>query len=307
MGEKRGLGLTKQKQKTKIKENEDEDNSSTIQKQSANMGSLSKTLGQLTAKSLESESSQIIRTIASNKVPNSLSQRLDTTLKDSHDMKVFGLGTLSSMSSVDRYTRFTHSLYGVYSTLEEELEKSSSSSPAIESFWKNHESILKRSEKLRLDLEDVGCDFGEYTPATMDYISTIRSAGEKDREDNGGRLLGHAYTRYLADLMGGQVLGTPTRLALGLKEGTPRQYSFTYGDGMDRKMYVEKIYKDLNDSGDLICPMKSDKLETVVSEARTAFKCNIQVYSEEPIWIASTVGLKNIAFGYLWPKKNQPS
>ena len=180
--------------------------------------------------------------------------------------------------------------------------KSCSSSPAIQSFWKNHKTILKRSEKLRLDLEDVGCHFGDYTPATLDYISTIRSAGEKDRNDNGGRLLGHAYTRYLADLMGGQVLGTPTRLALGLNEGTPRQYVFTYEEGMDRKMYVESIYKDLNDSGDLICPMKSDKLETIVAEARTAFKCNIKVYSEEPIWVSSAVGLKNIVLGYLWSK-----
>ena len=123
------------------------------------MGSLSKRMGQVAARSLESESSQILRTIASNKIPNSLSQRLDTTLKDSHDVKVFGLGTL-------------------------------------------------------------------------------------------------------ADLMGGQVLGTPTRLALGLNEGRPRQ------------------------------------IRSIISEARTAFKCNINVYSEEPMWIESALGLKNIALGY---------
>lgn len=262
------------------------------------MGSLSKRMGQVAARSLESESSQILRTIASNKIPNSLSHRLDKTLKDSHDMKVFGLGTLSSMSSIERYGKFTNAMYGVYVTMEEELDKSSLSSSAIQHFWSQHGDILKRSKKLRCDLEDVGYEFGAYSSATKEYISTIRLAGEKDREDSGGRLLGHAYTRYLADLMGGQVLGTPTRLALGLKEGTPRQYSFTYDEGMDRKMYVEKIYKDLNDSGDMICPMKSDKLESIVSEARTAFKCNIDVYSEEPMWVESALGLKNIALGY---------
>jgi len=255
-------------------------------------------MGQLAAKSLESESSQILRTIASNKVPNSLSQRLDTTLKDSHNMKVFGLGTLSSMSSIERYSKFTNAMYGVYSTMEDELDKSSLSSPAIQTFWSQHGDILRRSEKLRLDLEEVGYGSNGYSSATKQYISTIRLAGIEDRKDSGGRLLGHAYTRYLADLMGGQVLGTPTRLALGLKEGTPRQYSFHYENDMDRKMYVEKIYKDLNDSGDMVCPLKSDELESIISEARTAFKCNIDVYSEEPMWIESALGLKNIAVGY---------
>ena len=55
---------------------------------------------------------------------------------------------------------------------------------------------------------------------------------------------------------------------------------------------------DLNDSGDMICPIKSDKLESIISEARTAFKCNINVYSEQPMWIESALGLKNIALGY---------
>jgi len=263
------------------------------------MGSLSKRLGQMTARSLESESSQIIRTIAANKIPNSLAQRLDTTLQDSHDMKIFGLGTLSSMSSLERYAKFTNSMYGVYSTMEDELDESSLLSPAIQSFWYKHRDILKRSEKLQLDLSDVDYEFNGYSSATSYYMQAIRLAGEKDRQDNGGRLLGHAYTRYLADLMGGQVLGAPTRLALGLAEGTPRQYAFEYEKGSNRRLYVEKIYKDLNDSGDIICPAKSDDLEMIVSEARTAFKHNIDVYSEEPIWIESAVGLKNIIGGYI--------
>jgi len=263
------------------------------------MGSFAKRLGQMAAKSLESESSQIVRTVRSNKIPNSLSQRLDTTLKDSHDMKVFGLGTLSSMSSVERYTKFTNAMHGVYSTMEDELDESCAVSPAIQNFWSLHGDVLRRSEKLRLDLEDVGCQIDGYSYATNQYMSIIRLAGQQDRKDSGGRLLGHAYTRYLADLMGGQALGTPTRLALDLKERAPRQYTFNYEEGMDRKMYVEKIYKDLNESGDIICPNKSDKLESVIAEARTAFKCNIDVYSEEPMWIESAVGLKNIVLGYI--------
>ena len=284
------------------------------------MGSLAKRFGQLTARSIESESSQIIRTIQSNKIPNSLSQRLDTTLKDSHDMKVFGLGTLSSMSNIDRYARFTHSMYGIYSTMEKELDlaaanaNATNSSP-VKNFWNRHERILRRSEKLKQDLLDIGRDVKsmEYSPATERYMNAIRGSGTNDREHDGGLLLGHAYTRYLADLMGGSVLATPTRLALGLKSDSPQQYSFDLNiDGeleLTRKEYVEKIYFDLNASGDILLGGidKDDEkggaiLEQVVDEARSAFRHNIEVYSEEPIYMNSVRGLLNIISGWVFKK-----
>lgn len=306
------------------------------------MGSLAKRIGQLSAKSMESESSQILRTIQSNKIPNSLSQRLDTTLKDSHDMKVFGLGTLSSMSNVERYTRFTHSMYGVYSTMEHELDltanagvvnddvnsdvvSSSSSSAAVKHFWSHHEKILRRSAKLKQDLiQSNGPEYNihemEYSPSTQKYMEAIQMAGIHDREYGSGLLLGHAYTRYLADLMGGQVLATPTKLALGLEK--VEQYSFDISgndNGLGRKGYVEQIYKDLNISGNLLLSNdgeiqseseseneqdKNDKIEEIVSEARIAFQHNIHVYAEEPIYLDSIVGLKNIISGWILSKMN---
>jgi heme oxygenase len=283
------------------------------------MGSVAKRLGQLAALSLESESSKILRTIQPNKVPNSLSQRLDTTLKDSHDMKVFGMGTLASMASRERYLRFTHAMYGVYSTMEEELDRCSVELPptppilnsndhasaniAIAHFWNRHSEILRRADKLKSDILDispqdtVSLSSSEYTTATEEYRNALRDAGTKDREDGGGRLLGHAYTRYLADLMGGQVLGTPTRLALGLEsDGSPQQYSFTFP--VDRKKYVEDLYYDLNEAGRL---MDDDdvRLEDAVAEARAAFGHNVKVYSEEPFVLDSVIGLKNIISGWV--------
>jgi len=278
------------------------------------MGSVAKRLGQLTALSLESESAKIIRTIEPNKIPNSLSQRLDTTLKDSHDMKVFGMGTLASMASRDRYLRFTHAMYGVYSTMEEELDRCSvalppspninneigSTSNAIAHFWNRHSEILRRADKLESDILDLSphdAVSSEYSTATEEYRTALRDAGTKDRQDNGGRLLGHAYTRYLADLMGGQVLGRPTRLALGLEaDGSPQQYSFMFP--VDRKTYVADFYCDLNEAGRL---MDDDdaRLEDAVAEARAAFGYNVKVYSEEPFVVDSVIGLLNIGSGWL--------
>lgn len=284
------------------------------------MGSLSKRLGQLAALSLESESSQILRTIKPNKIQNSLSQRLDTTLKESHDMRVFGMGTLASMANKDRYVRFTTSLYGIYSTMEDEMDKccvqltSNGSDSAgvppshehaaeqnspVAHFWNRHSEILRRADLLLRDVstltgDDLGID-SSYSQPTLDYMNAIREAGDEDRRNGTGRLLGHAYTRYLADLMGGQVLGTPTRLALRMEEGMPHQYSFSFPT--DRKSYVENIYNDFNESGKI---MNDDDvmLEGVVEEARAAFRHNIEVYGEEPIMLDSLLGLKNIVSGY---------
>ena len=61
------------------------------------VGDFAKRLGQVAARSLESESSNILKKASANK--RGLSLKLDGTLRKSHDMKVFGLGTLASLAS----------------------------------------------------------------------------------------------------------------------------------------------------------------------------------------------------------------
>eukprot|EP01063_Lacrimia_lanifica_P002719 TRINITY_DN11454_c0_g1_i1.p2 TRINITY_DN11454_c0_g1~~TRINITY_DN11454_c0_g1_i1.p2 ORF type:complete len:277 (+),score=76.77 TRINITY_DN11454_c0_g1_i1:90-920(+) len=272
------------------------------------MGSLSKRLGQLSARSIESESTNIIRTMRANKIPGSLSQRLDTTLKDSHDMKVFGLGTLSAMASVPRYARFTNSMLAVYGAMEEELDECVRADHAgVARFWSRHGDILRRAAVLEQDLRDVVPAPLPPSPATAEYVAAIRAAGAADRATGSGRVLGHAYTRYLADLMGGSVLGAPTRMALGLAHGTPRHYAFGYAEQHGgRRAYVEALYGDLNAAGDVIAPEaegatdqeRAALLEAVVAETRLAFAMNVKVYAEEPIYADAARGAANVIVGW---------
>ena len=220
------------------------------------MGSLAKRFGQLSRKSLESESANILRTIKANKVPGSLSLQLDGTLKRGHDMKAFGLGTMASMATLERYKKFTVSMNHVYSTMEEELDQSALP------LWNEHGSILRRSDALRQDLLDVMSE-DEFerarqnpSPATRDYVGAIRQAGQSDRSNaDGARLIGHLYCRYFADLFGGQVLATPYLIALQLPQ-SPRHYHFNI---TDRRTFIEKLYQDINQAGESLTTEQQDK------------------------------------------------
>ena len=155
------------------------------------MGTFAKRLGQLAARSLESESSQILRSGAANK--RGLSLALDGTLRKSHDMKVFGLGTLASLSSRERYSRFTASMHAVYSAMEGRLDASKSA--PTQRLWSRFGPQLRRTEALAADLDEaIGADSASrvaVTPATASYVAAIVSAADDDDANDGARLVGH--------------------------------------------------------------------------------------------------------------------
>lgn len=260
------------------------------------MGTWGKMLGRLSAKSMESESKNILRTASANKIPGSLSLALDGTLKKGHDMKVFGLGTVAALANRDRYARFTSSMLAVYGAMESELDKAST--PAVSKVWNCHRDILRRAPSLEADLADVSSS-RTLSGATEQYVAGIRAAGEHDRASGGARLLGHLYCRYFADLFGGQMLGYPTQLALRLPEETPRHYVFKLP--ATRREYIEDVYCSLNDAGGHLTPQA---FQEVADEALLAFKLNKDVYGEEPLVFAAAHGALNVCTGFVssWGK-----
>eukprot|EP00930_Biecheleria_cincta_P058567 TRINITY_DN44384_c0_g1_i1.p1 TRINITY_DN44384_c0_g1~~TRINITY_DN44384_c0_g1_i1.p1 ORF type:complete len:286 (-),score=48.69 TRINITY_DN44384_c0_g1_i1:183-1040(-) len=281
------------------------------------MGTLVKRLGQLQGIFqrqqgmilVESESRNILRTAAANKVLGSLALALDGTLKEGHDMKTFGLGTAASLANRERYARFTASMFKVYSAMEEELDKSNAlAAPAVHYVWARHGATLRRAQALEQDLGDVSEELtngGKQSLATDKYVEGIRRAGEDDRLTGGGRLLGHFYCRYFADLFGGQMLAMPTRAALSLPADTPRHYAFafpTLEEGAangGRRAYIEDVYRSLNCAGDML---SADARAAIADEALMAFKYNIDVYSEEPMFVDALRGGVNMCTGIAMSK-----
>ena len=260
------------------------------------MGTLAKRLQQLASRSMETESSNIIKTVASNK--RGLSKALDTTLKSSHDMKVFGLGTAASMASHVRYARFTASMHAVYSAMERGLD--AQPSPAVDAVWGKFGDALRRTPSLQTDLDEA-CELAALpppalSPATRAYVAAIDEAARSDTANGGARLIGHLYCRYFADLFGGQALAAPYRWALALGPDSPRHYDFG-ALGANRRASIENIYAAINEAGEVLAV--EAQRAAVVDEARGAFAHNVHVYSEDGRLLSDgTRGLLNMAVGF---------
>ena len=132
------------------------------------------------------------------------------------------------------------------------------------------------------DLKALGVDdprSSAASPGTRKYAARIADAAREEREPGAPPLLlGHFYTRYLADLFGGSMLGWPTKRALGLAQ-VPAFYEHGEAVSSDRRAYVESVYEALNEAGE---GLDDAGRAAVAREAERAFALNALVYKEGP-------------------------
>lgn len=83
--------------------------------------------------------------------------------------------------------------------------------------------------------------------------------------------MAHAYTRYLGDLSGGQVLGKLTQKSLGLRD--TEGVSFFSFPGVSSPTRFKQLYRSRMNSVELTEAQRAEVLEEAVS----AFEFNIQV------------------------------
>ena len=168
-------------------------------------------------------------------------------------------------------------MFHIYSTMENELD--ATTSPPVQLVWNRFGDQLRRTNALRQDLEEIDSwPVAGPSSETAHYLGTLMDAAQDDNDCAGGRLLGHLYCRYFADLFGGQALSAPYRYALELGPGSPKHCDFG-AFGNDRHQSIEGIYQALNEAGEML-PSDHAK-DAVVIEARTAFAHNVSVYSED--------------------------
>ncbi|KAJ1174099.1 hypothetical protein NDU88_005922 [Pleurodeles waltl] len=150
-------------------------------------------------------------------------QEVHQQAQDTEFMRSF----LKRQLSLDQYKLVMSSLYFVYDALEEEIERN-----------KNHPGYapvyfpaeLHRKAALEHDLEYFyGPQWRQEIPcpkATRKYVDRLHYVGQQMPEI----LVAHAYTRYLGDLSGGQVLKRIPQKVLQLPTSGEGLAFFTFDD-----------------------------------------------------------------------------
>lgn len=131
---------------------------------------------------------------------------------------------------------------------------------------------LTRSPSIAQDLAFlVGEDWAQTIqplPATLAYVERLQSCGA-----DVARYAAHAWTRYLGDLSGGQVIKVMMQRHYGLGNDGLSFYDF-------REIVKAKPFKDLYRERLNGLELTDEQLESTVAEALLAFKLNQQLFAE---------------------------
>jgi heme oxygenase len=168
------------------------------------------------------------------------------------------------------YSHMLANLYFVYLSLEEAMDKNKDNEFIKPIYFPE----LNRTESLK---EDLSFYYGEDwiknlqpSEATKAYINRISQVSEK-RPD---LLVAHAYTRYLGDLSGGQILKKIAQRAMNLQSS--RGLSFYEFKNINDELQFKQRYKDALDA----LPVTSDISVQIVAEANVAFNLNMKLFQE---------------------------
>ena len=189
---------------------------------------------------------------------------------------------LKGLLTKDAYRHLLIALYQIYGALERQLAVHREH-PAVQPLFLPE---LWREQELAHDLTFfAGPDWQKglpCSPATVAYIARLDELGQ-----TAPRLLAaHAYTRYLGDLSGGQILQKMTRRAFRLTElEGVRFYHFAQIPDLQK-------FKDLFRARLDALPLSSAEQLQVVAEANHAFTLNRRLFTElEGSWVRGLLTL----------------
>uniref|UniRef100_A0A3P9PET0 heme oxygenase (biliverdin-producing) n=1 Tax=Poecilia reticulata TaxID=8081 RepID=A0A3P9PET0_POERE len=220
-----------------------------------------------------------------------LSEQIKEVTKESHvraENTELMLSFQRGQVTLPQYKLLLCSLYEIYQVLEEEMDRNSNH-PAVAPIYFPAE--LARIKSIEKDLEYFyGPDWREkivVPAATQRYSHRLRQIGKENPEF----LVAHAYTRYLGDLSGGQVLGRIAQKSMGLKSG--EGLSFFAFPGVSSPNLFKQLYRSRMNSVELTAEERNGVLE----EAVRAFEFNIQWEHQE---------CSILCFTETWPQGDIP-
>ncbi len=208
---------------------------------------------------------------------SSLNQGLATKLREgtskSHSMaesadfiKCFLQGVIDKPS----YRKLAANFYFIYAALEAELTRHKDH-PVLSSLYTPD---LWREGTLETDLAYYyGTDWRNQalpSDACKKYVSHIQSISNTTPE----LLAAHAYTRYMGDLSGGQILKKIAKQAMGLKDEDGTAF-YEFPTIKNHGEYKKKYRAALD-----TLPVDAATQDKIVDEANFAFHLNMEMFQE---------------------------
>jgi heme oxygenase len=177
---------------------------------------------------------------------------------------------LGGVIDKESYKKLVSNLYFVYVAIENAMEKN-----------KTHECIkpifyteLNRRESLEKDLNFYyGEDWKDnifISPATQAYVDRINTISENKPE----LLVAHAYTRYLGDLSGGQILKKIAQRAMNLKDNKGLAF-YDFDEIQDEQDFKQNYKKALDN-----LPLSVSDTSKIIAEANVSFNLNMKMFQE---------------------------
>lgn len=180
----------------------------------------------------------------------------------------------------DCFAKFLGNLYCVYSTLENALQ-ANSEHPLIKPLYFQE---LNRQAHLVQDLEFYyGKNWQSYvvaSPSTKMYVDRIKAVAATDPV----LLLGHAYTRYMGDLSGGQLFQKLAQSALKLV-GYQGTSFYNFDKITDKAAFKDKYRQALN-----ALPVDDATAEKIVREANASFQFNMLMAKDLDAYLIKVIG-----------------
>ncbi|MFH7026113.1 MAG: heme oxygenase (biliverdin-producing) [Heteroscytonema crispum UTEX LB 1556] len=177
---------------------------------------------------------------------------------------------LKGVIDKNSFAKFLSNLYYVYSELETAIQ-CHPDHPLVSAIYFPE---LDRQAALEKDMAFYyGNDWKQKiapSPATQNYITRIRQLSASAP----ALLIGHAYTRYMGDLSGGQMFQKIAQSVLKLSgfEGTS---FYNFEQIPDNKAFKDKYRQVLN-----TLPIDDIAVKKIVAEANYAFQLNMQMAQE---------------------------
>nr|WCH56141.1 heme oxygenase [Calliblepharis sp.] len=204
---------------------------------------------------------------------NNLAWQLRIGTTKSHSMAEnvsFVKSFLGGVVDKKSYRKLVANLYFVYTAIEEEIEKNKEHYAVKSIYFPQLHRKISLAEDL---IYYYGSDWNniiEPSLATKNYVHRIHEIGCSQPE----LLIAHAYTRYMGDLSGGQILKKIAKSAMGLsgKEGTA---FYDFQDIQDDDAFKKQYRNALNS-----VPVDKGQVVQIISEANIAFSLNMEVFQE---------------------------